>query len=1074
MTSTSCQSEGSQEAEVISLPDTPPLPPSKAAVTLSMLYQSISSDHAHQPLHPLEPLPIANPSRQFSTAQPDDPDAEYIDPFDLAHDDEDERPRKRLRRPRGRPTKSISKPIPNPESVARGKRPRGRPRRQADVYAEPIQAAMQDNKRGSRDSTDRSNGHSINYISNGNNTIDGFESNHSNHSNSTDVIIIADSKDHDACRHDVDESGLELYQSPMPESEYSSAEPSLMQEAEREREKQEEEDFFNNDPMLDELRALLEAEAEDSGDENESYEARRQRKLKANETLLAQLGLAGGGASLVTDAGQGASEDSHISPTKSAPSNSTGKGEKVGEEDSRQSQGRRYNKYQRRLKFAEDGTTTGIPPEGTQLEVAYVDLPTIRDRARNEYIFVHDMAVEAPYIAAEWSELTDEEYAFSEDDGAASHEAEDLQDQGEINELYLDDGPKKKKTKKKGKTSTPKIEKEPKVKKEAKEKVRKLFARRIGPAGEAVATGDEYGTTCHQCRRKTPDPKMRCRNHEGEHVCPLFFCKRCIEIRYGMDFDPDSRTFKCPRCEGYCNCSICLRKSGLGNILDSQAGKKDLRAPTLTAKLKDAQGRTKYKSVREYVAALLGKDKLADGGLLRGRQLGEASSRSTKGKRGRPRLDQGLSKAVSDGEKLQLKQEGEELSTSLRGDAQGERPSTGNSLVDPRLVEASSKGETTRPESPALDASKDAIIGGHGPDKREGELGYSAGVREAPKEKGKLVVKLKWNLKKEPSVDGKSGPDTAREAANQDLNSKLNLRWEEKKIKDKRERDSNVWVKGAADLFSDSSDLSSAESDDDETPYSRNPDSLTQGLRVEQEAGYRPRAASTGASSDQSTLSSEAFPSAEDPSSGGVGGRDIAADYGDDIEAVGNGDKESRQEDLVDEDSLAFGIEAFGYQERAVHPFPRHCNGDGDRQRYPGHVGNDPTEPLHFVGPDPGSAASIASVLSYQPPHGPSDEASLMISTVSHRDGGGLQALQISPFRNGYLDRGGDQEDGGELPTSLGRYCEGTRCSPDEGTVGENDEAVVEELVNLEPHVDTFKFHADTLVEDGACDFHPQ
>lgn len=49
-------------------------------------------------------------------------------------------------------------------------------------------------------------------------------------------------------------------------------------------------------PLYDELKALLETEqASDSEDDEESYEERRQRKLRANEALLAQLGLAASG-----------------------------------------------------------------------------------------------------------------------------------------------------------------------------------------------------------------------------------------------------------------------------------------------------------------------------------------------------------------------------------------------------------------------------------------------------------------------------------------------------------------------------------------------------------------------------------------------------------------------------------------------------------------------------------------------------------------------------------------------------------------------------------------------------------
>lgn len=41
------------------------------------------------------------------------------------------------------------------------------------------------------------------------------------------------------------------------------------------------------------------------------------------------------------------------------------------------------------------------------------------------------------------------------------------------------------------------------------------------------------GTTCHQCRQKTTKEKMRCRKlRPNSIICPFFYCKRCIDIRY--------------------------------------------------------------------------------------------------------------------------------------------------------------------------------------------------------------------------------------------------------------------------------------------------------------------------------------------------------------------------------------------------------------------------------------------------------------------------------------------------------------------------------------------------------------
>ncbi|KAJ1948110.1 hypothetical protein EC988_005305, partial [Linderina pennispora] len=66
------------------------------------------------------------------------------------------------------------------------------------------------------------------------------------------------------------------------------------------------------------------------------------------------------------------------------------------------------------------------------------------------------------------------------------------------------------------------------------------------------------GSTCHQCRQKTMDPKIKCSSD-----CNVMFDTRCLLIRYGEDADQiDHSTWQCPKCRGCCNCSFCLRKRG--------------------------------------------------------------------------------------------------------------------------------------------------------------------------------------------------------------------------------------------------------------------------------------------------------------------------------------------------------------------------------------------------------------------------------------------------------------------------------------------------------------------------------
>ncbi|KAJ3101517.1 hypothetical protein HK100_004522 [Physocladia obscura] len=79
------------------------------------------------------------------------------------------------------------------------------------------------------------------------------------------------------------------------------------------------------------------------------------------------------------------------------------------------------------------------------------------------------------------------------------------------------------------------------------------------------------GTSCHQCRQKTLDPKVKCtniityRNHDGTEVrapCPLMMDNLCLEGRYGQNVDEERAKgdWICPKCRGICNCSFCMAK----------------------------------------------------------------------------------------------------------------------------------------------------------------------------------------------------------------------------------------------------------------------------------------------------------------------------------------------------------------------------------------------------------------------------------------------------------------------------------------------------------------------------------
>merc|ERR1719206_617308 len=67
---------------------------------------------------------------------------------------------------------------------------------------------------------------------------------------------------------------------------------------------------------------------------------------------------------------------------------------------------------------------------------------------------------------------------------------------------------------------------------------------------------------CHQCRQKTLDLKTICR--QGARACSKAYCGICLKNIYGQDIravlkDP---AWVCPFCQGECQCSICIKKSG--------------------------------------------------------------------------------------------------------------------------------------------------------------------------------------------------------------------------------------------------------------------------------------------------------------------------------------------------------------------------------------------------------------------------------------------------------------------------------------------------------------------------------
>ncbi|GAC93864.1 hypothetical protein PHSY_001431 [Pseudozyma hubeiensis SY62] len=287
-------------------------------------------------------------------------------------------------------------------------------------------------------------------------------------------------------------------------------------------------------PLYDELKVLLETEQiSDADDDDEDYEQRRLRKLRANDALLAQLGLAGANSFSVpveeADAGSDHAQDQDDGqspvPQRETPARGRGRPAKRGRSNSArpsdpalETRTPKRKKYPPKVKFADDGTTKSAPPKGQIFTVAFVEISSLRNRARNDYVFIRDVPDIRPEDLVSWSEDEDEQ----EDDADAEDEIEaDLVDQ-----------------------------KEPRKGKRARQPD-------VLPDGTILSS-------CHQCRRKTSNLKMHC----SRVGCTLMFCQRCITIRYDdVVFNPSALNFVCPKCLGFCNCSICLRRSGLGDLV---------------------------------------------------------------------------------------------------------------------------------------------------------------------------------------------------------------------------------------------------------------------------------------------------------------------------------------------------------------------------------------------------------------------------------------------------------------------------------------------------------------------------
>ncbi|KAM3197466.1 hypothetical protein ACQJBY_072872 [Aegilops geniculata] len=104
---------------------------------------------------------------------------------------------------------------------------------------------------------------------------------------------------------------------------------------------------------------------------------------------------------------------------------------------------------------------------------------------------------------------------------------------------------------------------------EVEKEAKKAAPRKRNPCPGIRAVGGriydpENGKTCHQCRQKTTDFAVACKQPGGKGPCSTHFCHTCLFNRYGEDAKKAAKKARwaCPKCRGICNCSFCRKKKG--------------------------------------------------------------------------------------------------------------------------------------------------------------------------------------------------------------------------------------------------------------------------------------------------------------------------------------------------------------------------------------------------------------------------------------------------------------------------------------------------------------------------------
>lgn len=342
--------------------------------------------------------------------------------------------------------------------------------------------------------------------------------------------------------------------------------------------------------MYEKVASIMAATANDDNSDQEdaegsdagSYEARRAKNLLANQVLLAELGL--GGPSTGLDAASRSPSPMLEDPVEQPQASMAYRRLSASpEKPTEPKQPPRNKTGGRSIKLAEDGTTVSLPLPGTVHELAYVNIAPLNPRQRSDYIFVDSFLVRAPTPTPEPSP-------------SLVPETQPLE---------------RKSSRRQAERSSPQKAKAP-------------CKLRVPKGPKAYPT---EGPACHQCRRKSDKIKIRCSNvglfpDGSERQCPFYYCVPCLRIRYGAGdpnepeetCDPDDENWKCPKCRACCNCSVCLDKAGLLQLLytgDDTAGSRF----SMNRALQNAPGDLTYRSVKHYIQESKGITKIGTGGI---------------------------------------------------------------------------------------------------------------------------------------------------------------------------------------------------------------------------------------------------------------------------------------------------------------------------------------------------------------------------------------------------------------------------------------------------------------------------